>query len=211
MAHVRPRSAARACRARRRSAPSSRRRSPARSTSSEQRRRRFFGLAGSQAPQPCPTRGTPAEEAQPRMVAAKAQARAPVRRRCGKRGAACWRAPPPPAPRAPFPAPRRRRARSRRRRPARCACRDAGRGRDRARRSRPESGRAERRGRWRAVRPTFLKVTTPEKEIERPRSSAVSASARDEVKQWRSAAERPPAPSPPSGSRRCRPRRRGYG
>ena len=38
----------------------------------------------------------------------------------------------------------------------------------------------------------FLNVTTPEKEIDRPRSSAVSASARDEVKQWRSAWNAPP-------------------
>src|SRR3954465_2153053 len=38
------------------------------STSSEQRRRRFFGLLGSQAPQPSAGRGTPAEEPQPRIV-----------------------------------------------------------------------------------------------------------------------------------------------
>ena len=41
---------------------------PNRSTSSAQRRRRFFGLAGSQLPQTLPTRGTPPEEPQPRMV-----------------------------------------------------------------------------------------------------------------------------------------------
>src|SRR4029450_10928116 len=41
---------------------------PVRSTSSEQRRRRFFGLLGSQAPQPRAGRGTPAEEPQPRIV-----------------------------------------------------------------------------------------------------------------------------------------------
>ena len=45
-----------------------------RRTSSEQRRRRFLGLAGSQAPQSPlpsapPSRGTPADEPQPRMVA----------------------------------------------------------------------------------------------------------------------------------------------
>src|SRR3972149_3820816 len=38
------------------------------STNSERRRRRFFGFFGSQAPQPWPTRGTPAEEPQPRIV-----------------------------------------------------------------------------------------------------------------------------------------------
>ena len=36
---------------------------PKRSTSTEQRRRRFFGFAGSQAPHPSPTRGTPAGRA----------------------------------------------------------------------------------------------------------------------------------------------------
>ena len=39
-----------------------------RSSSTEQRRRRFFGFAGSQSPHPCPTRGTPPDEPQPRMV-----------------------------------------------------------------------------------------------------------------------------------------------
>src|SRR3954467_11797343 len=38
------------------------------STIIEQRRRRFFGLLGSQAPQPSAGRGTPAEEPQPRIV-----------------------------------------------------------------------------------------------------------------------------------------------
>ena len=41
---------------------------PRRSTSSEQRRRRFFGLFGSQTPQPSAGRGTPPDEPQPRMV-----------------------------------------------------------------------------------------------------------------------------------------------
>ena len=41
---------------------------PDRSTRSEVRRRRFFGLFGSQAPQPSAGRGTPADEPQPRMV-----------------------------------------------------------------------------------------------------------------------------------------------
>ena len=39
-----------------------------RSTNNEQRRRRFFGLLGSQSPQPSATRGTPMDEPQPRMV-----------------------------------------------------------------------------------------------------------------------------------------------
>ncbi len=38
------------------------------STSSEVRRRRFFGLLGSQAPQPSAGRGTPIDDPQPRMV-----------------------------------------------------------------------------------------------------------------------------------------------
>ena len=50
------------------------RRLPNRSTSSAQRRRRFFGLVGSQAPQTLPTRGTPPEEPQPRIVNAHAHA-----------------------------------------------------------------------------------------------------------------------------------------
>src|SRR6516225_1146473 len=39
-----------------------------RSTRSDERRRRFFGLFGSQAPQPSAGRGTPPDEPQPRMV-----------------------------------------------------------------------------------------------------------------------------------------------
>ena len=50
--------------------------SPVRSTRMEQRRRRFFGLAGSQAPQPEPTRGTPPDEPQPRMVTVSVMRRA---------------------------------------------------------------------------------------------------------------------------------------
>ena len=123
-----------------------------RSTSAEQRRRRFRGLAGSQAPQPCATRGTPADEPQPRMVRRQAQGGASCRPSFGEDAAACWRASPPRAPRGRCPSLRRARARSRRRTPARCACRDAERARDRARRSRPGGGRAGRRGRWRASR-----------------------------------------------------------
>jgi len=41
---------------------------PRRSTKSEVRRRRFFGLLGSQAPQPSAGRGTPMDDPQPRMV-----------------------------------------------------------------------------------------------------------------------------------------------
>ena len=48
-----------------------------RSTSSEQRRRRFFGLFGSQAPQPSATRGTPIDEPQPRMVKVRLMRRPP--------------------------------------------------------------------------------------------------------------------------------------
>ena len=47
---------------------------PRRSTSSEVRRRRFFGLFGSQAPQPSAGRGTPMDEPQPRMVKRKRHA-----------------------------------------------------------------------------------------------------------------------------------------
>ena len=64
----RRRAAARADRARCRPGRACSRRQSRRSTSSEQRRRRFFGLAGSQAPQPSAGRGTPPDEPQPRMV-----------------------------------------------------------------------------------------------------------------------------------------------
>ena len=47
-----------------------------RSTNIEQRRRRFFGLFGSHSPQPCPTRGTPPDDPQPRMVTVKRHAAA---------------------------------------------------------------------------------------------------------------------------------------
>ena len=45
----------------------------------EQRRRRFFGLVGSHAPQPAPTRGTPPEEPQPRIVTRQVISRIPDR------------------------------------------------------------------------------------------------------------------------------------
>ena len=47
----------------------------------------------------------------------------------------------------------------------------------------------------------FLNVTTPENEIESPRPSAVSASAREEVKQWSRARNRP---CPISSRQDCR-------
>ena len=47
-----------------------------------QRRRRFFGLFGSQSPQPSATRGTPIDEPQPRMVKVKLMRRS----RQGQRG-----------------------------------------------------------------------------------------------------------------------------
>ncbi len=67
---------------------------PKRSTSTEQRRRRFFGLAGSQAPHPSPTRGTPPDEAQPRMVSRSVNAtiRQPAAA-CREPAAACLRRP----------------------------------------------------------------------------------------------------------------------
>ena len=67
----RRRAAARGGPARCRPAPWCCRSAPRRSTSSEVRRRRFFGLFGSQAPQPSAGRGTPMEEPQPRMVKRK--------------------------------------------------------------------------------------------------------------------------------------------
>ena len=75
---------------------------PKRSTSSAQRRRRFFGLAGSQAPQTLPTRGTPPEEPQPRrvnlMLMRPSAARGVLRR--GGRSSRWWPAPAP-SPRRP--------------------------------------------------------------------------------------------------------------
>ena len=59
-------------------------RSAARSTRIEQRRRRFLGSAGSQAPQPLPTRGTPPEEPQPRIVTVRSCRRAASPRPIGR-------------------------------------------------------------------------------------------------------------------------------
>ena len=75
----RRREAARADPARCRSARGLRPDPRRRSTSSEQRRRRFFGLFGSQAPQPVPGRGTPPDEPQPRIVNVRFMRR-PLRR-----------------------------------------------------------------------------------------------------------------------------------
>ena len=139
--------------------------SPPRSTRIEQRRRRFLGLFGSQAPQPWPTRGTPPDDPQPKIVIAEVHATAATFSGAGilenKRSAlsvvsaaiVCGETP----------LTRPARARCPRQKPVRCACRDW----DGARNGASVSTSIRSIGTSRAISrssPEFLKVTTPEKE-----------------------------------------------
>ena len=122
-----------------------------RSTRSEVRRRRFFGLFGSQSPQPSAGRGTPPEEPQPRIVKRMVNfsvisgffgvTRRPqpvaALLRTGERNSRlfAWR-----SRRTKRRVSRPRLLRFRPQKPARCACREIFRARDRAHRSRPGCG-----------------------------------------------------------------------
>jgi hypothetical protein len=203
----RRRAAARACRAGVDQHPRRARRPSRRSTSIEQRRRRLRGFAGSQAPQCPPSRGTPPEEPQPRMVT-RSSAAAPPR---------AIRRPASPAPRRPWRTAGRSSPWSPRRslgsmpdlrphaavapcRPARCACRGGAAARGRARRSRPAAGRAA-RGEDRAQLVRFREGRDPRHRQVEAEPQRRSASAAPEEKQC--ITQRRPRPRAPRSRMRA--------